>query len=124
LATLHPLGHERATLAHIGKRVAGLLGLEYGGPHDPALPYEGACYSIPSDTLSTGKAAELSIRTPRDFLGGVVPHPFVATKTITHPLVHRAAAGPQGWSPCFADEVQEIVLPGFSVFDVSDARRA
>ncbi|HZM44480.1 MAG TPA: DUF3182 family protein [Burkholderiales bacterium] len=124
LAALHPQGHERATLAHIGRRVAGLLGLEYGGPYDPGCRYEGACYSIPSDTLSTGKAAELCIRTPRDFLGGVVPHPFVATKTITHPLVDRTAAGPRGWSPCFADEVREIVLPGFSAFDASDARRA
>jgi hypothetical protein len=124
LAALHPQGHERATLAHIGRRVAGLLGLEYGGPYDPGCRYEGACYSIPSDTLSTGKAAELCIRTPRDFLGGVVPHPFVATKTITHRLIDRAAVAPEGWSPCFADDVQEVVLPGFSAFDAADARRA
>ena len=124
LAALHPQGHERATLVHIGRRVAGLLGLEYGGPYDPGVRYEGACYAIPSDTLSTGEAAGLCIRTTRDFLGGVVPHPFVATKTITHPLIDSAAARPEGWSPCFADEVDEVVLPGFSAFDGADARRA
>jgi len=124
LAALHPEGHERATLAHIGRRVAGLLGLEYGGSYDPGCRYAGARYSIPSDTLNAGKAAELSIRSARDFLGGVVPHDFVATKTITHPLIDGIAAAPQGWSPCFASDVQEIVLPGFSAFSASDARRA
>jgi hypothetical protein len=124
LAAFHPQGHEHATLAHIGRRVAGLLGLDYGGPYDPGLRYEGTCYSIPSDTLGPREAAGLGIRTPRDFLGGVVPHPFVATKSITHPLVEGAAAVPEGWSPCFADEVREVVLPGLSAFDASDARRA
>lgn len=124
LANLHPQSHERATLDHIGRRVAGLLGFEYGGRYDPGSRYRGRRYAIPSDTLSAGKAAELRIRTPGDFLGGVVPHAFVATKSITHPLIDRAAAAPAGWSPCFADDVQKIVLPGFSAFNAADAQRA
>ena len=102
----------------------GCSGSSTAVPYDPACRYDGACYSIPSDTLSTGQAAELDIHTPDDFLGGVVPHSFVATKTITHPLIDRAAAAPPGWSPCFADDVQEVVLPGYSAFNASDARRA
>jgi hypothetical protein len=124
LAALDPRGHERATLEHISRRVAGLLGFEYGGSYDPACRYAGARYSIPSDTLSPGQAAELDIHTPDDLLGGVVPHSFVATKTITHPLIHPAAAAPPGWSPCFADDVLEVVLPGYSAFNAADARRA
>jgi uncharacterized protein DUF3182 len=101
-----------------------LLGIADGGHYDPNRRYDGPCYAIPSDTLSTGQAAELSIRTPHDLLGGVVPHDFVATKTITHPLVDRDAARPPGWSPCFAEDVRDVVLPGYSAFSRSDARRA
>ena len=50
-----------------------------------------------------------------------MPHAFMATKAITHPLVRPQAVAPEGWSPRFADRVREVVLPGFSVFTIEDA---
>lgn len=55
---------------------------------------------------------------------GVVPFPFVATKTIAHPLVARETQAPSGWSHGFAERVRSAVLPGFAAFTVDDARRA
>ena len=55
---------------------------------------------------------------------GVVSHPFVKTKAITHPLVSGSADRPLGWSSVFADRVRDVVLPGYTAFSVSDARVA
>jgi hypothetical protein len=70
------------------------------------------------------EARRLGIRGPRDLFGGVVPHPFVATKVITHPLVRPNAAAPRGWSHGFASDVRQAVLPGYSVFSPADALEA
>ena len=56
-----------------------------------------------------------------DLYGGVVPHPFVATKAITHPLVGADAVAPAGWSNQFAHLVRNNVAHGFTVFAISDA---
>ena len=64
------------------------------------------------------------MRTEDDLFGGVVPHPFVATKAITHPLVEPDAAAPEGWSHGFARRVRSVVLPGFTAFTLQDARKA
>src|SRR6185503_19265422 len=55
--------------------------------------------------------------------GGVVPHPFVANKTIVHPL-RRGAHRPRGWSDAFAARIRDVVLPGFAAFTREDAREA
>ncbi|HEX2136153.1 MAG TPA: DUF3182 family protein [Microvirga sp.] len=116
--------HERATRIEIAKRLAVLKGFEFMGEYDPRGRYPGSVYVVPSDTLSFEEAEELGIRSEQDLFGGVVPHPFVATKVITHPLVEPEAHAPAGWSQGFAEGVHDVVLAGYSVFTREDARRA
>lgn len=115
-------GHERATHEWIAREVADMLGVPYGGVAEQASP--GEAYHVPDDTLEAGFAARLGIRSPAQLLGGVVPHPFVATKIIVHPLVAEAAARIPDWSPVQAQAAQQYALPGFSAFDAVDALQA
>ena len=82
----------------------------------PELPY-----FVPSDALTSEAASRLGIRSECDLFGGVVPHPFVATKTITHPLVDAASRVPAGWSTEFPRRVADVVLDGFGAFAKEDA---
>jgi hypothetical protein len=116
--------HERVTHAGIGERLARQLGMEFGGDYDPDRRYGRPLYAVPAETLVADRAAALGIECADDLLGGVVPHAFVATKVITHPLPDGAAAAPPGWAFGFADDVRDAVLPGFTAFDATDARRA
>ena len=70
------------------------------------------------------EALTLGIRGPNDFFGGIVPHHFVKTKAISHQLVHPNAAQPEGWSAEFAQNTQDLVLPGYTAFSAQDARIA
>ena len=117
--------HERVTRAGIAKKLAMLKGFEFAGEHDPFTRYSDPVYFVPSDTLvGVGVENELGVCSEHDLFGGVVPQPFVATKAITHPLVHTNAYAPVGWSHEFGRRVQHSVLFGFSVFTIEDARRA
>ena len=93
----HASEHERITQAVFARRLAALKGYETGGLYDPRRHYPGNVYFVPGSTLTTEEAAALGIRGPDDLFGGVVPHAFVATKVISHPLVEAdAAASPAG----------------------------
>ncbi len=82
-------------------------------------------YFVPDDTLVGVEAArQLGIHDERDLFGGIVPYPFVATKTITHPLVDRGAQAPDGWQHDLGERLQDAVLYGFTAFSRDDARRA
>ena len=116
--------HERATHRTIARMLAGLKGFEFGGDYDAAAHYGGPLYFVPSDTLLERAARALGIRSRDDLFGGVVPFPFVATKSIVHPLVAVDAQAPSGWSPEFAKRVRGAVLPGFAAFSLRDARCA
>jgi hypothetical protein len=118
----HP--HEVVTQAALGRKLAALLGRDFAGEYDPSGRYPGRMYFVPGGTLVSGEARALGVRGEDDLFGGVVPHSFVATKTITHPLVEPDATAPAGWSHHFARRVSGMVLPGFSTFTLSDARRA
>jgi hypothetical protein len=118
-----PASHESVTRRGIAEKVAALHGYEYAGEYDDAGEYEGAVYFVPGDTLLLETAHGLGIRAENDLFGGVVPFPFVATKTITHPLVHPRAIAPLGWSREFARAVGDAVLPGYSAFSRADAIR-
>lgn len=118
------IGHDLAGKKELAKRLAGLLGFEFAGDHDPAEPLCGPLYVVPSDTLAGPQARLLGVHGPEDLFGGVVPHPFVATKAITHPLVAQHAVAPLGWSAAFAREVHKVVLPGFTAFTARDAIEA
>lgn len=122
---VHGQSHDSVTRAAIGKMLAALKGYRFAGEYDAAILYLGSVYLVPSDTLVGIEAARaLGVRREDDLFGGVVPHAFVATKTITHPLVHPEAYAPEGWSHGFAQRVCDVVLPGFAVFTLTDARRA
>ena len=114
--------HECATRLAFAQRIAALKGLDFRGEYVAGESYARPLYFVPNDTLSdTREAQSLGITGPHDLFGGVVPHPFVLTKAITHPLVRPDAACPTGWSNEFAAHVAGAVLTGFSAFSRDDA---
>jgi hypothetical protein len=123
--SVHPPGHEFATHTALANQLAAIMEFEFAGEYDSARIYDAPLYFVPSDTLAAADAAErFGIQADHQLFGGVVPHPFVATKCITHALPHAAAAAPQGWSAQFGAQVIDVVLPGYSAFTVHDARIA
>ena len=117
--------HTALTRLALGRRLAALLGYSFGGEHDAcASPPVGECYFIPADTLLTQTAHPLGIRGDRDLFGGVVPHAFMITKTITHPAIGPDAQVPDGWSRDLWRHMGDAVLPGYSAFTPDDVREA
>lgn len=120
-----PQGHDTMTKASLAASLADFLGAEYGGSCDALARGEAVqAYAVPCETLTRAQAQRLGIRDADDLFGGVAPLPFMATKSITHPLVARDAQAPEGWVPQFPDRVTDEVLEGFSTFDACDARWA
>lgn len=118
-----PPCHEAATLDFVARRLAHLKGLDFGGEFDGNTQGMTDLYLIPTDTLLQSRASELGISRESQLFGGCVSEPFVATKSITHPLLPDGVA-PIGWRPSFAQAVAKVVLDGYSVFSRKDARRA
>jgi Protein of unknown function (DUF3182) len=116
--------HQKVMLDADAKVIAHVLGYEFGGRLQAAKDYAAPVFFVPDDTLLVDEASSLGIRGPNDFYGGVVPHPFVKTKAITHGLVEETAERAPGWSAAFAERVSEAVLPGYTVFSAGDARTA
>ena len=118
-------GHERVTCARIARRLAALKGFEFGGDHEPSASYRRPVYFVPTRTLvDIAAMREMGIACEDDLFGGVVPHAFVATKAITHPLLREDAEAPDGWCRRFPEHVREGVLSGHSVFTAHDALEA
>ncbi|MFZ1090731.1 MAG: DUF3182 family protein, partial [Xanthobacteraceae bacterium] len=118
------LTHEKVTLEAVARSVAQIKHYEFAGWHDVTSRYSDKIYFVPDDTLMPDEASSLGIRSPNDFFGGVVSHPVVKTKAITHQLVSGSADRPLGWSSVFAERVRDVVLPGYTVFSARDARVA
>jgi hypothetical protein len=117
--------HEKVTQTEIAKKLAVLKNYNFSGDYDPLNPYARPLYFVPRDSLvGLETAREIGVRDEHDLFGGVVPYPFVATKTITHPLISPGAFAPEGWSHEFGRRVQGAVLFGFTAFTIQDARRA
>ncbi|MFC6840537.1 DUF3182 family protein [Xanthomonas theicola] len=117
---MHPAdGHEAATHAWIAAEVARLMGVPV---RDGAAA--GSGFYVPDDTLTAAQAQPLGVCAAADLLGGVVPHAFVATKAISHPLVERGAAAPEGWQHALGAALAEATLPGYTAFAAADARAA
>jgi hypothetical protein len=117
--------HSALSRLALGRRLASFLGLAFGGEHDPgAPPPAGPRYFIPADTLLAGTAQALGIHAAHDLFGGVVPHAFLTTKTITHPVVGPEARVPEGWSRELWRYMGDAVLPGYSAFAPDDVREA
>ncbi|MFZ4286043.1 DUF3182 family protein [Variovorax sp. HJSM1_2] len=120
----HASLHENATRHEIAKRIARLKGGQFSA-EIPVEMWAVRPYLVPSETLVGVRSAEqLGVLGEDDFLGGVVPQAFVATKAITHPLVSRQAAAPKGWSHDFPSMVADAVLPGLTAFSRQDALQA
>lgn len=117
-------GHECQTQRALARQLAILHGYEFGGDFDPDRHRAPGAYFVPGDTLDMTTAQRLGIVGESDLFGGIVPHAFVATKTITHPLISHDAVAPAGWSSAFAERVRQVVLPGYSAFSLADARNA
>ena len=116
--------HDAASRNWVAATLAALTGYEHGGDYDPAKRYPGPLYFVPADTVNARDARKLNLRKETDLFGGVVPYPFLATKTVSHPLVTTDAAAPRGWSHDFALHVQDAVLFGYSAFSKPDTRVA
>ena len=116
-----PDGHEASTRKEIARRLAALMGCAYDGEYDPHRQYATLPYFVPANALTSETAAWLGVSGEHDLYGGVVPEPFVATKTITHPLRDGASRAPAGWCIEFPRRVAHVVLDGFSAFAKEDA---
>jgi hypothetical protein len=116
--------HEKATRQWAAQHLAAALGFGFGGEYVADSPRGGPVYFVPDRTLLTAEAERFGIHGPADLFGGVVPYPFVATKSITHPAPEGARDLPDGWSPALGDALAPFVLPGVTVFNLDDARRA
>jgi hypothetical protein len=114
--------HERAALSGFVRRLARLLRYRAAGDGDP-WP-DGHRYFVPSCTLTWDEATRLGVRGPDDLFGAVVSHRYEGTKAITHPLVSAAAVAPPGWSDAFPEDIRDLVLAGYSAFDLHDALEA
>jgi len=119
-----PRGHDRESRCNVARRMAQVLGYAFGGEHSAHRAYARPLYVVPQDALLARDAARFGIRGPQDVFGGVVPHAFIATKAITHPLVGRDAVAPDGWSHGCADRMGDAALRGYTAFSAGDARRA
>ncbi|MGX9430673.1 MULTISPECIES: DUF3182 family protein [Bradyrhizobium] len=117
--------HQRIMLAADAKAIAKLTQYKFGGDYGTAASNRsGHIYFVPDDTLLLDEAESLGIRGATDLYGGVVPHPFVKTKAITHPLVDKDADRPDGWLFKFGERIRNAVLPGYTAFCRRDARIA
>jgi hypothetical protein len=121
--TRDPREHESVTRKLIAQRLAALQGYDYAADYDEAARYMLPVYFVPDETLPLDVADALGIRSQKDLFGGVVPFPFVATKSITHPLTSPHASAPTGWSLAFSQAVQGAVLRGYAAFSREEARR-
>jgi hypothetical protein len=79
---------------------------------------------VPSDTLLHDTAHAFGVQGRGDLFGGVVPHAFVGTKSITHALIPGASAKPEGWTAAFASWVEDDVLAGYAAFARVDVAAA
>ncbi len=120
-------GHDVISSSQVAAGLAQLMGCEFGGlvqNPPPSAPPDQPIFFVPSQTLGSAQAHALGIRNDQHLFGGVVPHPFVATKLISHPLVPGSTVAPVGWSQAYAERIHHAVLPGYSVFCADDARLA
>lgn len=121
-------GHERVTHAWVCDEIARLLGARgtrhasNGAVSEHAVPE--TVFHVPDETLTSEQAHGLGIDDAADLLGGIVPHAFLATKVIGHPLIADHAVSIVGWNQALATALIPATLAGYTVFSRIDALRA
>lgn len=118
------LPHDREPHEALCRRLSSILDWTYAGWYSPGQDYPDLPYLVPFETLSIEEAADWGVGSADSLLGGVVPHPFVATKVVAHPLVPGAIASPAGWNPALGPQIAAHTLPGYSAFSKPDVYRA
>lgn len=118
--------HEIASQEAMALRVAALLGRRFVPDFRPTRSRDDPPpYYVPDRSItSVARAAKLGITRAADLFGGVTPHAFVATKSITHGVVDAQAKAPLGWVRTLADDLRDVVLRGYTAFTLDDAHRA
>lgn len=121
----HVPAHERAVHLALAQRIAALQGRRVAPDLEQATQAGGPTYLIPTATVvGAEKARELRIDGESDLFGAVVPHAFVATKAISHPLLSADSQAPEGWSAEFSASIESATLRGWTVFNLEDAKEA
>jgi hypothetical protein len=101
----HTSHHEIATRAEVARRIAHMKGCGVSDELPQAL-WPARTYLIPSETVvGLELAKSIGLHGEDDLFGGVVPHAFIASKAITHPLVSPNSKRPEGWNPQFHELV-------------------
>ncbi|WP_409261409.1 DUF3182 family protein [Pseudomonas putida] len=119
----HTPEHEHAVHLKLADRLARLLGCDTVLADVPAGEAPHYFY-LPTETLiGPERYAAMGIRSEQDLFGGLVSHPYMATKAISHPLPADAEF-PLGWTDAFARQASDALLCGYTVFSKADARHA
>jgi hypothetical protein len=116
--------HDRSSREVLAARAAALVGVPLLSPlasPDAAGP---DVLLIPRDTLVANDGMPTGAVRRDTLLGGLAPHRFVATKTITHGLLHPQAVRPHGWSMQMSERLGEAALEGYSAFSLEEATAA
>ena len=116
--------HDQASRQMLVSRLAALLRLPVVDLVSEAEDIGPDVLLVPRDTLIGEDMASRTAFTSANLLGGKVPLRFIATKAITHGLIHRDAACPAGWSAAMADRLGDAALDGYTAFTVADAMEA
>lgn len=116
--------HDRASRDTLLMRIADLLEAEPGTGGAATDVADGTVLLVPGDAIERRVADRAGIHTTDQILGGVVPATFVATKAITHGLLHMDAAHPPLWSYAMAELMGDAALNGYTAFCREDALAA
>ncbi|MDD2061188.1 DUF3182 family protein [Pseudomonas sp. GD03860] len=119
----HTPEHEHSVHLKLAERLAQLLQTQVVTPSRPPTLRDNFYY-LPTETLvDPAHCRALGISSTADLFGGVVSHPYMATKAISHPLPANARF-PLGWTDDFARQASDALLRGYTVFSVEDATQA
>ncbi|MEP7206796.1 MAG: DUF3182 family protein [Casimicrobiaceae bacterium] len=117
--------HESVTRNGLARRLATLKGYAFDGAFEPDRALSAPAYFLPAETIiGCDHAAALGIVDADDLFGAVVPYPYMATKSISHPLPAGATCAPDGWCHAFSEAVRHVVLEGYAAFSGADLRQA
>jgi hypothetical protein len=118
----HTSDHEHAVQLKLADGLAQLLNLPRAQLRQPPTD-DAHYYYLATDTLiDPARYAPLGIHSERDLFGGLVSHPYMATKAISHPCPPGKL--PAGLDGCVRPGCQQRLAAGYTVFSKDDARRA